>query len=352
MTVPALLLADPSPCLRSLVLRRLFGRSGDDPEVRELAAMREEDPLVSSLLRCQEDDGSWGSRARLIFRGTEKLRNTSLALTRLGYLGFGRDLAAVQRGAAYLFRRQRRDGGWPLKPTAETRARDKPAAGERVDGYSMIPLQTAVPLRALASCGYAEDERAERAYVWLLARRLPEGAWPTGIASGNFGGVAGYRRLPHSRWGCRSNTTAALLCLAHHPRRRTSPEARRAMDLLLGRETREESSLGFETARLVGAEPTRGFLTLHARFDLALMLALCRRVGAGPEDDRIAEVVRFVSRLRKPSGLWDYPSKPQAARWVSFDLLVSLTALQKEGDWLSAEPRTPFRPYPKRRKRY
>ena len=37
----------------------------------------------------------------------------------------------------------------------------------------------------------------------LLERRLDDGAWPTGLASGVFGRVAGYRRIAHSRWGCR-----------------------------------------------------------------------------------------------------------------------------------------------------
>jgi hypothetical protein len=35
--------------------------------------------------------------------------------------------------------------------------------------------------------GFAEDPRAEQAYAWLLAQRLPDGAWPTGIASGTYG---------------------------------------------------------------------------------------------------------------------------------------------------------------------
>ena len=40
MTWAALLLADPSPCLRRLVLRDLLGRQADDPEVRELGPAR------------------------------------------------------------------------------------------------------------------------------------------------------------------------------------------------------------------------------------------------------------------------------------------------------------------------
>ena len=45
-----LLLADPSACLRWLVLRDLFGRPADDPELVELAGLRQHDPLVTELL--------------------------------------------------------------------------------------------------------------------------------------------------------------------------------------------------------------------------------------------------------------------------------------------------------------
>jgi hypothetical protein len=210
----------------------------------------------------------------------------------------------------------------------------------------MIPLQTAFPLHGLAACGYATDARAERAYEWLLAQRLPDGAWPTGIAGGNYGRVGGYRRLAHSRWGCRSNTTAALLCLSLHPGRRQGAEARRGLDLLLGRETREAHVFGFEVSRLLGAEPVRGKLTFFARYDLALALGLCGRAGLSTEDARVADLVGFVKRLQGPYGLWEYPSQPQTARWVTYDVLRSLRQLESGADWLGLEPRTPFRPYP------
>ena len=69
----------------------------------------------------------------------------------------------------------------------------------------MIPLQTALPLRGLAAVGAAEEPFCERAYEWLLAQRLEDGAWPSGLASGVHGYVAGYRRLTgpaplYGRW--------------------------------------------------------------------------------------------------------------------------------------------------------
>ena len=343
MTWAPLLLADPSPCLRHLVMRELLRRPDDDPEVRELSALREADSLVTSLVRSQQPDGSWQSEQATSRSGA--LTITARALMRLGYLGFGPDRAVVQRGADFMFSQQRKDGAWPLPSGREQK--------EEGEGYSRVPLQTVLPLRGLAACGYATDARAERAYDWLLAQRLPDGAWPTGVASGNLGYVAGYRRLAHSRWGCRSNTTGVLICLALHPERRSSAEAHRALDLLLGRETREQYALGFEVARLIGAELAHGFFTFYARFDLALILDLCWRVGATRDDARVAELAQFIQKLQGTYGLWEYPARPQQiSRWLTFDLLRSMSRLDQATDWLSSEPRSPFRAYAKKAKRY
>ncbi|MFO7698568.1 MAG: prenyltransferase/squalene oxidase repeat-containing protein [Anaerolineae bacterium] len=348
MTWVPLLLADRSPCLRLRVLRDLLGRPDDDPEVRELAALVDADPLVSELADSQEDDGSWSLPA--LGTASGPVLRTAQALARLGTLGLPTAHHAVQRAAEYLYGQQREDGSWPLVTVPE----EHDEAG-RPD---MIPLQTALPLRGLAAAGFATDPRAERAYDWLLAQRLDDGAWPTGLASGDYRYVAGYRRLPHSRWGCRSNTTGALLCLAHHPERRYSPGARRALDHLLGRETREAYAVGFDVARLIGAEPVRGFLTTFARYDLGLLAFLCARIGAGRDDERVAALADDLRALQGPFGLWEYAARPQASRWVTFDLLLSLSAIDAgdasgiAGDWVSLEPRTPFAPYRHERPRY
>jgi hypothetical protein len=352
MTWIALLLADPSPCLRALVLRELMGRADDDPELQELAELRARDPLVSDLLALQAAGGSWAKADSIGLGHSDRIHATAQALLRLGYLGFGPGDEAVQRGAEWLFARQQTDGAWSL-PRADDDA-------EAQEGYSIISLQTSLPLRGLAACGYATDPRAESGYEWLLAQRLPDGAWPTGIASGNYGYVAGYRRLAHSRWGCRSNTTGALACLALHPTRRTSAEARRGLDLLLGRETREAAVLGYEVARIIGAELAHGFMTTFARFDLIQMLDLCWRVGATMDDPRVSEIVSFVGELQGSYGLWEYAARPQVSRWVTFDLLRSLLRLKgserltesEREEWISLEPRTPFQSYPQRKKRY
>jgi hypothetical protein len=160
-----------------------------------------------------------------------------------------------------------------------------------------------------------------------------------------YGRVGGYRRLPHSRWGCRSNTTGALLCLAHHPGRRSGEEARRGLDHLLARETRDRSTLGFEVARLAGAQRHRGFITFYAAFDAALLLDLSWRVGASMEDERLSGLAEFVTGLRGPAGLWELRCAPAASRWLSFDLERSLARIPGSSDWIPAGPRTPYRSY-------
>jgi len=338
-----LLLADPSPNLRLLVLQDLLGRPSEDQEVQELMALRDQDPIVQGLLSRQARDGSW-SPPEGTGDGWQGIRSTAQALICLGHLGFGPEYPAVQRGAEHLFTRQVEDGSWPVPE----------GKGERElgQGYSMIPLQTGMPLRALAVAGYSGDPRAARAYEWLLEQRLPDGAWPSGVSAGKQVFPAGYRRLAHSRFGCRTNTTFALCALAHHPDRRTGTAASRALDLLLAHETLQAHTLGFEIARSIGVERARGFFTYFARYDLALVLNLCWRIGASLEDPRVADMVGFVRGLRGSYGLWEYEPQPRASRWVSFDLLRSLSRIDRETDWFSLEPRTPFQPYPKHTRRY
>jgi hypothetical protein len=343
MTWAPLLLADPSPGLRWLVLRELLGRSDEDEEVLELQSLRHSDRLVRDLVELQDDDGSWrgdgGSG-----ESWHRIQATAHALVRMAYLGFGPEHKAVQSGAEYLFGWQQKDGSWPLPRIKSER--------EFRQAYSMIPLQTGLPLRALALAGFATHPRAEKGYEWLVKTRLDDGAWPSGVKGGKVVFPAGYRRLAHSRFGCRTNTSFAVSALAHHPGRRHGQIARRGLDLLLVQETTSAASMGYEVARSIGLEPASGFFTYFARHDVAFVLDLCWRVGASLEDARVEDLVAFARGQQGAYGLWSYAPKPEASRWLSFDLLRSLSRIDSTGDWVSLEPRTPFHAYPKHPRRY
>jgi hypothetical protein len=333
--------------LRLLVLRELLNRSESDDEVKELKQLQKVDPMITKVLALQNEDGSWRSGEG----GGEilgKIRLTAQALMGLGYFGLDPGHPAVKRGAEFLFSRQQTDGAWPLVTQGAI------LDGGRIDDikYHMIPVQTALPLLGLAWAGYAMDPGAERAYEWLLREELPQGGWPSGKHRDQYVFAAGYRRLAHSKFGCRTNTTAAVSAFALHPKRRTSKPARRGLDLLLAHEHRQAHTLGFEVARIIGAERPHGGFTYFKRYDVGHMLDLSWRIGASTEDARVADNVKFVRELQGPYGLWEYQRYLEVSRWVSFDLVRSLSRLDAETDWFSLEPRTPFQPYPKKPRRY
>jgi hypothetical protein len=315
--VIALLLCDPSPALRARVLRELLDAPPDDPELVDLVVRR----------------GAMAEAKQLLATESRDLRELAWTLCRLAHLGFDRAEPGVARIAEAVLDRQLSNGSFPL--AAFGRSKTEPR-------YSMVPLQVSLPLRGLAAAGYATDSRAERAYDWLLDQRLDDGAWPLGTAAGQPGYIAGYRRLPGSK-GCRVNTEAAIACLALHPERRRSAEARAALDLLLQRETRDEWALGTEVARLTGTDPVPGFITSYARFDLAFILELASRIGASVDDPRVGDLVAFLQVRRGSGGLWEHPERPDLSRWLTFEILLGLRRLEA-GDWTGGAPRLPFRP--------
>ena len=93
-----MLLTDPSPNLRLLVLRELLHRIPDDEEVNELKALCEQDSIVQDLLALQNVYGSWRSRDGASDNWSG-ITTTTQALLRLGYLGFGPEHNAVRKGA-------------------------------------------------------------------------------------------------------------------------------------------------------------------------------------------------------------------------------------------------------------
>jgi hypothetical protein len=342
-----LLLANPSPSLRLQVLRVLLNRHEDDEEITELKKLQEEDPLILRFLALQNGDGSWreGEGGGGVLG---KTRLTAQALMGLGYFGLRPEHSSVKRGAEFLFSQQQSDGSWPLVKKGPLLN-----GGKLSDiKYHTIPLQTALPLLGLAWSGYATDPRAEKAYEWLLKEQLPQGGWPSGKHNDKYIFAAGYRRLAHTKFGCRTNTTAAVSALALHPKKRMNQAAKRGLDLLLAHEQRQIHTLGFEVARIIGVERPRGGFTYFKRYDIAQILDLSWRIGASLDDDRVAENVSFVKKLQGPYGLWEYKRHPEASHWITFDLLRSLSQLDDETEWFSMEPRTPFQPYPKKPPRF
>jgi hypothetical protein len=337
-----LLLTDPSPLFRNRVLRELLHKPVDDRELRENVLLSGEDPLLTGLISQQREDGSWGRLSPLNTTAFSPLTATGQALRLLALLGYNSQFEPAARGVEYLLSRQQEDGSWPLENPRDLLEQNR---------YSSISLQTSLPLQGLAALGLSRDEHCEKAYSWLLDQRISDGSWPTGRSDKVLGFVAGYRRLAHSRWGCRSNTTSAVLCLSLHPDLSISDEARRGLDHLLGRETRERKFLGFDLLRLLGRKPLKGFFTFYAQNDLLLLLQLCTSLGAGTDDDRVADLVEYFESLKNPLGLWHSPEGVEN-NWFSFQIIKALNCISDNIGWIPSLPRTAFTPYPKEDHRY
>jgi excinuclease ABC subunit A len=180
-----LLLADPSACLRWLVLRDLFGRPAGDPELAELADLRQHDPLVTDLLGLQEADGSWRTGVlSAAGRTGNRALMTAFALARLGYLGFDATHPAVRAGAEYLFSQLQADGSWPLAENSRVDRREQRAAG----GRALLddPTANRFPTARVGSLRL-RDRPARRAGIRMAAgpaagrRRLANGDSSGGI---------------------------------------------------------------------------------------------------------------------------------------------------------------------------
>jgi len=63
-------------------------------------------------------------------------------------------------------------------------------------------------------------------------------------------------------------------------------------------------------------------------------------------------MVKYIQEVQGTYGLWDYIPNPQATSWVTFDLLRSLSRLDETGEWISTEPRTKYKSYPRAPRRF
>lgn len=323
----ALLYGDPSPSLRWRTAVELDGAPDEDAEVKTWRAEIDRSEDIRALVAALRAEG------RPLAAG--------YLLCQLAYLGCRGP--ALAEAVDAIFALQQANGSWSVPP-------------DGTEGPRFVTMQTVVPLRGIAAAGFATDPRAERAYEWLLGTRLPDGSWPAGPKAdlGDAGRPTPpekeYRRLTRGL-GCRSATTGAVACLALHPERRRSEAGRIGVDHLLARETRDESTLGWEVSRLVGLERAMGMVTFYATFDLAFLLDLASRCGVSPRDRRVRELVAYLDNLRGPYGLWQHPTHPQLSGWLSFDIESSLRRLGN-GDWIGNEEPASFTPYQRGPRRY
>lgn len=334
----SLLLTNPSSCFRYKIMSSMNEK--DMEEFNQLEIERRNDPILKSLLDLQNADGSFRVDNRTATFSV--IQATSIALTKLSFLGFDKTMPEIQKAVAYLLSIQQADGSWEYEDFNS----------DDGESYDMVPLQTAFPLWGLSSVGYAMHPKLEKSYHWLLDRQLEDGAWPVGTASGNYGYIAGYRKLPNSKLGCRVNTTCALLSLANHPVLKEDIRTLNGLDILLGRKTIERHSMGINIARCLGVEKSAGFFSYFAQHDIALLLSIIAKIGAGLQDDRIKEMTDTVKGFQNDCGLLVYENSPIVTHWLTYEVIVSLKEIDNNVIWISKNPDYTLRSYRKMKTRY
>lgn len=334
----SLLLTNPSACLRYKVMASM--KEKEIEEFAQLETERRNDPILKSLLDLQNSDGSFRINNRTATSSI--IQATSVTLTKLSFLGFDETMPEIQRAVEFLLSVQQADGSWEYEDFDS----------EDGETYDMVPLQTAFPLWGLSSVGYAMHPKLKKSYDWLLSKQLPDGAWPVGTASGNFGYIAGYRKLPNSKWGCRVNTTCALLALANHQVLNKDIRILNALDVLLGRRTIEKHSMGINVARCIGVEKSAGFFSYFAQHDIALILSIIARIGAGLQDTRIKNIVDTVNSFQNEFGLLNYESSPIVTHWLTHDIMMSLKEINFNDIWISKNPDYSLKSYGQIKIRY
>ncbi len=111
-------------------------------------------------------------------------------------------------------------------------------------------------------------------------------------------------------------------------------------------------NMGFNIARFIGVEPSKGFFSYFAYHDLALVADLVWKIGGGLQDKRIANLVDFIKNTQGPLGLWEYSRSPVVTHWLTFSLLRSLARIEHNKEWVNMEPPVAFRQYKKTKRRY
>lgn len=313
-----LLLGDPSPSLRWRAAVELDDASEDDDEITEWRAEVDRSDDIRVLV------------ARLA-AARDHPQAAGYLLCQLSYLGYrGPALADAVEG---IFDHQAPDGSWPVGGDQDTprskRRRGNVPTLPHAESYRMITMLTALPLRGVAAAGFATDPRAERAYDWLVEKRLDDGSWTgshkadLGLDGRSSGEDPPYRKLSPGE-GCRSATTGAVACFALHPERKRAEAARIGVEHLLAQNTRHAASIGWELSRLVGRERASGVFTFYVAIDPAFLLDLASRCGFSRDHHRLRDLVDDVKGSRGRYGLWQHPAHPQLSRWLTFDIERSL----------------------------
>jgi hypothetical protein len=293
------LLEKNNPSVRYFTLRDLLNRPEHDREVQaaQRAIMRS-DP-VQKILAAQSADGSWWKSWQTY---TPKYRATDWQILFLAELGADGNNRVVRRGVEFLLTHAcASHGGFSCYAGA-------PPSGA-------IHCLNGNLIWALATLGYADDERVQRAVDWLTGSITGEDfdAWNALVPGPNF--VCGVNEKKPCAWGA----VKSLRALASLPPALQTPKVKRAtqcaVELLLSRDP-AQADYPF-TERVNGEWFKFGFPLSYTSDVLETLLVLTEAGYA--RDPRLQNARVFVESKRDANGKWLLKHSLNGKMWVDIE---------------------------------
>jgi len=308
---------EENPSVRYFALRDLEGLPEDDEELsRAKAAIMTSGP-VPRILSKQAPGGHWGNPADFYVRS--KYKGTVWNLILLAELGAEGEDERIRRAGEFVLRwsQHRESGGFSHNGTGEK-------GGTRGGVISCLTGNMTFSLHRL---GFAEDERVQKAYDWIVRYQRYEAAstvpeeWPY---------------LTSRCWSshtCRSGAVKALKAMAEVPSSERTPAMRKSIaqgaEFILQQLSPQGLHLRNEWLNF-------GF-PLMWNTDVLEMLSLLANLGQ--RDERMRPMLDLVVSKQNQRGRWlqenrfegrfaaRFESNGKESKWVTLNALRLLKAL-------------------------
>jgi hypothetical protein len=219
--LPALLAA-PNPAIPYFARRDLL-----DEEVPPIQTLWEMS-AARQLLRRQLPDGPWpypggGKPEHRASEDYDQIETYRILAILVEKYGLDRRHPAIQAAAEYLFTKQTAEGDF-----------------RGIYGDQYATTYSPAIMELLIKAGYAQDERIQRGFDWLLALRQDDGGWTVPFRTHKLKytpeNILGETLQPvRSKPFSHLATGTVLRAFAAHPEQRHNPAAHRAGELLASR---------------------------------------------------------------------------------------------------------------------
>ena len=294
------LLSSNLPAIKYYTQRDLFDQETES--VRSIWSNKE----TRSLLRRQQDDGSWVYPGKnpdkypdVNYRLVETYKRLRLLV---GKYGFDRSHPAVEKGAEYILSCQTPEGD---------------IRGVYANQYH--PHYCGTFLEYIIKAGYHEDPRVNRCMDWLLSVQMEDGGWaPPMLAEGySWDEVTDLSTtyapaIPFdtSKPSCNMVTGMTLRALACHPDYKTRKEARRAGELLASRFFKANNYKTYKAAD--------NWIRFQYPFwwnNLLGGLDSLSRLGFSSDQPKVKEALDWFTEHQSEDGLWENSYRKNAKRY-------------------------------------